>query len=206
LKSRSIITQNCQVKSRVECGTVQREVARSPSKLVKFVAGKSCGGFRSRARGGEKLLPILQRRGEFSASDTKLERLLFRSHEAATPKRNRRWRLGGRLGRIMRVEYVGGATWEEAMPPLAPSDRSPTATPELNCSATYPELPSPTLKSGFLRLKYVNVAAACCLNLETVLRNLRRSGSIWEESFTRRSKATYIHRIRNTRRGEWKVM
>lgn len=41
---------------------------------------------------------------------------------------------GGRPSRIMRVERVKGATWEEAMPPLAPSDRSPTATPELNCS------------------------------------------------------------------------
>lgn len=82
-------------------------------------------------------------------------------------KRNRRWRFGGRLGRIMRVERVGGATWEEAMPPLAPSDRSPTATPELNCSATYPEVPSPTTKSSFLavRFKYVDVAVAYRLSL-----------------------------------------
>lgn len=48
---------------------------------------------------------------------------------------------GGRPSRIMRVERVEGATWEEAMPPLAPSDRSPTATPELNCSTIYPEVP-----------------------------------------------------------------
>lgn len=67
----------------------------------------------------------------------------------------------------MRVERVGDATWEEAMPPLAPSDRSPTATPELNYSATYPEVPSPTPKSSFLvvRFKYVDVAAACRLSL-----------------------------------------
>lgn len=44
---------------------------------------------------------------------------------------------GGRPSRIMRVERVEGATWEEAMPPLAPSDRSPTATPELNCSTIW---------------------------------------------------------------------
>lgn len=48
---------------------------------------------------------------------------------------------GGRPSRIMRVERVEGATWEEAMPPLAPSDRSPTATPELNCSTICLELP-----------------------------------------------------------------
>lgn len=61
------------------------------------------------------------------------------------------------------------------MPPLAPSDRSPTATPELNCFATYPEVPSPTPKSSFLavRFKYADVAAACRLNLGIVLRNLK---------------------------------
>jgi len=105
-----------------------------------------------RARGEERTSadPSAEkgRGGGFSAGDTKPERLLSFALTAATPKRNRRWRLGGRLGRIMRVEYVGGATWEEAMPPLAPSDRSPTATPELNCSATYPEVPSPHPEVG----------------------------------------------------------
>jgi len=63
----------------------------------------------------------------------------------------------GRLGRIMRVECVGGATWEEAMPPLAPSDRSPMATPEV------PTIP----KSSFLVVcfKYMDVAVAYRLNL-----------------------------------------
>lgn len=61
---------------------------------------------------------------------------------------------GGRLSRIMRVKRVEGATWEEAMLPLAPSDRSPTATPELNCSTIYPEvLPTP-LKPSFLSLRF----------------------------------------------------
>jgi len=66
----------------------------------------------------------------------------------------------------MRVECVGGATWEEAMPPLAPSDRSPMATPELNCSATYPEVPT-IPKSSFLVVcfKYMDVAVAYRLSL-----------------------------------------
>jgi len=137
--------------------------------------GKSRGGFRvARERerererdGGRKVSP---ERGEdfpFSFALT-----------VTTPKRNRRWRLGGRLGRIMRVECAGGATWEGAMPPLAPSDRSPTTTPELNCSATYPQVPRPPPQSrGFLaaRLKYANVA--CRLNLGIVVGNFRRSGA-----------------------------
>lgn len=65
----------------------------------------------------------------------------------------------------MRVERVEDATWEEAMPPLAPSDRSPTATPELNCSTTYPEVPSPTPKSSFLAVRFKYVDVACRLSL-----------------------------------------
>lgn len=62
---------------------------------------------------------------------------------------------GGRPSGITRVERVEGATWEEAMPPMAPSDRSPTATPELNCSAICLQVP-PTPKlseSTFLDLR-----------------------------------------------------
>ena len=67
---------------------------------------------------------------------------------------------GGRPSRVMRVDRVEGATWEEAMPPLAPSDRSPTATPRLNCSSAirlskchrelnFSLLPRTTFKSRF---------------------------------------------------------
>ena len=66
----------------------------------------------------------------------------------------------GRPSRVMRVDRVEGATWEEAMPPLAPSDRSPTATPRLNCSSAirlskchrelnFSLLPRTTFKSRF---------------------------------------------------------
>lgn len=66
--------------------------------------------------------------------------------------------LAGSQRRIMRVKRVEGATWEEAMPPLAPSNRSPTATPELSCSTIYPEVPLTTLKSSLLGLcPYMNV-------------------------------------------------
>lgn len=112
----------------------------------------------------EKKVPrfLIRQTGDFPRYET----MFSFAFTVTMPKRNRRWRLGGNLGRIMRVKRVGGATWEEAMPPLAPSDRSPTATPELNCFATYPEVPSPTPKSSFLavRFKYVNVVAACSLS------------------------------------------
>lgn len=144
-------------KPRGFAGARSPESPGSPSKLGSLSPENHAAAFRSRARReeGTPADPSAEkkREGEFSASDAKPSVSLLRSLTVATPKRNRRWRLGGRLGRIMRVEYAGGATWEEAMPPLAPSDRSPTATPELNCSATYPEVPSPTPKSGFLAVR-----------------------------------------------------
>lgn len=80
---------------------------------------------------------------------------------------------GGRPSRIMRVERVEGATWEEAMPPLAPSDRSPTATPELNCSTIYPEVPpiasanSTFHSSRFKFLDIVRISSKLRLNKQT---------------------------------------
>jgi len=179
--------------------------------------GKSRGGFRphrererEREREGEtgeeRSLPrSFRARGGFSAGDTSETAFSF-ALTVTTPKRNRRWRFGGRLGRIMRVECAGGATWEGAMPPLAPSDRSPTTTPELNCSATYPpSATSPPRSQGFLaaRLKYANVA--CRLNLGIVVGNFRRSrGSVrrFGDGRKKDTKDYFLHKKQRERERE----
>lgn len=100
---------------------------------------------------------------------------------------------GGRPSRIMRVERVEGATWEEAMPPLAPSDRSPTATPELNCSTIWLELPP--IASTFLALCLFDFATRLATSLNHVSTNewiIEWLTESFERCISRHTKNSYL--------------
>lgn len=131
---------------------------------LSLAAGKSHGGFHS--RGGWKCTrPIVRDAWQGGISlpvrgVSPLPSLTTTSWRERERERAKVAPGGGRPSRVMRVDRVEGATWEEAMPPLAPSDRSPTATPRLNCSSAirlskchrelnFSLLPRTTFKSRF---------------------------------------------------------
>lgn len=135
--SRSNLEQRSQILLRL------RDSSRRQKEGETVAAGKSHGGFHSRGGWPRGASPILRgsERGGVSISLAAFPPRSLRRSRGHAASEKPEVAPGGWLSRIMRVERVEGATWKEAMPPLAPSDRSPTATPELNCSTIYPEVP-----------------------------------------------------------------